>query len=357
MEVVPVLCRFEVVVVIRVRAEAWQSRHVAIGQGSASDEAQWEPRLRYLVKEINDFLAEVGEFRATPKRVTAVPVMPIRDRNRRVTYTMRVDGEPFPEAWVEQVRDMISRARSLLDNAMWTAAHRDPSVIYNSDQSRRIYFPVAKNASDWAAFEKTAHGASLTSAVRTALRGIQPFVTGAFTVTLLSKSNNDDKHKLPLSLQMMPDRLFVFYPDVDFGKRGRGKTNFALSAPLLPIGNRILGEFTSEYPIARARSFDVPTALCISIGQDWVDVQDFLWDVLEMVVRATAILSDGDTSLADGVKRYIRQQRAQLDAFRKIFDGDVVAQALWEASSFGLGAAEHVTLEGALEARKRPKKR
>ncbi|MBN9156915.1 hypothetical protein [Microbacterium sp.] len=291
--------------------------------------AALEKRLRFLVVEINDFLAEVGDYRRDRLSVVAIPR--IRDRNRRVAYTMRVTGEPVPDAWTEQMHNIIGRARSLLDNLMWAAAHRTPEIEFNAAQRRQIYFPLSRTPHDWTRFAESAHGRALDPEVREALRIAQPYESGNTAVRWFSKANNDDKHKAPLSLQMMPDRLFVFYPKVDFGKRGRGTSHFELADADLPIANRFFGYFESEHPITAAYPSDVATALCIQVGEDWIDVQDFLWDVLEFVIRAGETLFGRTTPLADALKHYIDQERARLDAFRRIFDGDVLAEAVWKA--------------------------
>lgn len=204
---------------------------------------------------------------------------------------------------------------------------------FTSKQERATYFPVASTAASWRSFESSAHGAVLADAQREALKVLQPYVSGSQTVCSLNEVNNNDKHRVPLKLQVMPDRLFVFYPDVDCGKRGRGASRFILADPLLAVSNRHLGDFFSEYPVVAARPFEVPTALCIRISEDWVDVQDFFWDVLELVAHASEVLATGATGVARAVKRIITHRRRQLDAFRKIFDGDVIADAIWRSMS------------------------
>lgn len=299
------------------------------GSSSADGVAPLEKRLRFLVVEVNDFLAEVGDYRRSTLSVVAFPR--VRDRNRRVAYTMRVTGDPVPDAWTEQMHNIIGRARSLLDNLMWAAVHRAPEVEFNAEQRRKIYFPLSRTSHDWARFAESAHGRALDPDVREALRIVQPYESGNSAMRWFSRANNDDKHKAPLSLQMMPDRLFVFYPKVEFGKRGRGTSHFELAEPGLPIANRFFGYFESEHPITAAYPSDVATALHIQVGEDWIDVQDFLWDVLEFVIRAGEILFGRTTPLADALKRYIDQERSRLDAFRRIFDGDVVAEAVWKS--------------------------
>lgn len=64
-------------------------------------------------------------WQATAHSVSVLGMPTIRERNRRVSVHMRIKGDPMPVEWVEEVRDIVGRARSLLDNLMWSAVHRD----------------------------------------------------------------------------------------------------------------------------------------------------------------------------------------------------------------------------------------
>lgn len=296
-------------------------------------DASWRNRLVYLMREIDLFFDATREYKESHE-VTATATL--RERNRLAVWRLRVKGEPFPADWIEEVRDIVGRARAILDNAMFTAVEAT-GVTLNSKQRSAVYFPIAKNAGDWTVFTNSAHAAALSQDTVDALRALQPFVSGSETASMLTKANNDDKHKKPLTLAMMPDPLFVMDFDVDHGGRDPGKVTVDWFTPARPVANGDeLARFRSETAMIATRESKVPVALCIDVAGDWIDIQDFLWDIQILLLDASTVLGTVDPILAEGYRALVVLKRQQLDAFRRmILNNDRAAESEWlEISGF-----------------------
>lgn len=305
-----------------------------MGAKKKPDDARpWEARLWHLVHESQDYIQRSGAFKNEAIKVTAVAIL--RDRNRRAVYSLRVRGVPDFTTWVEELRDTVGRAHAVLDNAMWDAATRG-GVKYSESEEKQIYFPIAADPTEWTKFEKRKHASALNPATLASLRAIQPFVTGSDIALWLKSVNNTDKHRYPLNLSIRVDRQFVMlFDEIEHGKGGSGSWDIDWVDPLPEVrGREKLVEYRSDNAIVSAPELEVPLTLCIQIGQEWVDLQDFLWDINEFVARAAGILRDGDTLLADYLKAHFDFEREQLAAFRKMMiDHDPIAEMTWLAMS------------------------
>lgn len=290
-------------------------------------------RFEYLTKETREFIHTTGRAeRDLRASITAQPRL--SSLGNRATYVTQVRGELVPWGWSEELRDIIGRARSLLDNALWVAAGGDEPGRYSSGEQGGIKFPIAHTTHDWTQFEGTRHAQFLAAGVLMQLRQIQPFVTGQPVIRWLNRTNNRDKHRYPLVLDTMPDGLFAMLfarqvaavPGVD--KPG------VTWAPLEPVRDgKILVECTHPLPLRDLAPTEVPVALCVDVDGHWVDVQEFLQDAIEFVARVVAILGDGDTTWADDHRRKFDAERAQLADFRKMMqDNDSAAEARWRAT-------------------------
>lgn len=298
------------------------------------DARPWDARLWHLVRESQDYIQRSGAFKNEAVKVTSVATL--RDRNRRAVYSLRVRGGADLDTWVEELRDIVGRAHTVLDNAMWDAATRDGTVSYSAREEKQIYFPIAADSTEWSTFETKKHASALSAATRASLRAIQPFITGSDISLWLRTVNNTDKHRYPLNLSIRIDEQFVMlFHDIGHGKDGSGATDIDWIDPLPELRNREkLVEYRSENAIVAAPELDVPLTLCIQIGSEWVDLQDFLWDITEFVARAAGILRDGNTLLADYLKAHFDFEREQLAASRKMMiDGDPIAEMTWLAMS------------------------
>jgi len=288
----------------------------------------------YLIREIADFIQRTGA-EASKARVSIQVLPRIRDRGSRVTYRVRVHGELLVEDWYEELRDIINRARSLLDNAMWAAAGGGDPGRYTKQEKDRIKFPLAQHENEWLSFESSKHGASIGVDALGKLREIQPFVTADTVVQMFNKVNNLDKHRDPLELALVPDALFaiVLAPGVA-GVPGENAHGFQW-APLGPLQNgKDVLDYRASTPLPNMVPVDLPAALCIEVDGRWIDVQDFLEDIVVFTVTATSILGDGDTAWADAHKAKFAAERAQLRNFRKMLrDNDPVAELYWRGST------------------------
>lgn len=290
-------------------------------------------RFEYLAKETRDFIYTTGRAERD-LRASVMAIPRLSNLGTRATYTTAVGGELVPWGWSEELRDIIGRARSLLDNALWVAAGGDQAGRYNAAEQGAIKFPIAHTAHDWARFEATKHAQVLDVNVLAQLRQIQPFVTGEPVIRWLNRTNNRDKHRYPLVLDTMPDVLFamLFAPQIA-AVPGVDRPGIAW-APLTPVRDgKVIVECTHPLPLRKLTPTEVPVALCVDVDGQWVDVQDFLQDAIEFVARVVAILGDGDTTWADEHRRRFDAERAQLADFRKMMhDNDSAAEARWRAT-------------------------
>lgn len=293
-------------------------------------------RLEYLIQEAQAFIHTTG-YRSRMERASVEAVPVLSPLGNRADYHLDVRGTLTVRDWSEQLRDIVSRARSLLDNAMWEAAEGDDRTLYNGSERRAIMFPIAPHAGDWKAFERTPHGQHLPPRMRTALRAIQPFLTGAPTVAWLTTTNNHDKHRYPLRVATLPDRLFaiVFAPQVA-AIPGEDAPGISWK-PVLPVtdGAHVV-TCSTPIPLSDLEVIEFPVALCVDVDGDWVDVQLFLQDIVEFTARATAILLGGSTAWADEHRLRFDAERAQvLDFQHALARNDLKAEDRWRRSGAG----------------------
>ncbi len=291
-------------------------------------------RRTYLIREVGDFIERTGVEERKP-RVSIEAVPRLRDRGRRVTYRVRVRGELLIEDWYEELRDIINRARSLLDNAMWAAAGGGDVGRYTKQEKDRIKFPLARHENEWLSFEASKHGASLGPNVLAQLRAIQPFVTSDAVIQMFNRVNNVDKHRDPLELALVPDALFAFVlaPGIA-GIPGQNVHGFEW-VPLGPIqnGTDVL-DYRQSASLPTLAAVDLPAALCVQVDGEWIDVQDFLQDIVVFTVTASSILGDGNTTWADAHRAKFAAERAQLRTFRKmLLDNDPIAELYWQGAA------------------------
>ncbi|WP_223622636.1 hypothetical protein [Microbacterium sp. EST19A] len=293
-------------------------------------------RLEYLITQTQEFIHMTGyEARKDRVKIEGVPIKSAL--GDRADYHVDVRGALTNPIWSEQLRDIISRARSLLDNVMWEAVAGEDKSRYSNQERKAIYFPIAHTAGDWAAFERTKHAQQLSAAARADFRSVQPFVTGAPVVAWLNKTNNRDKHRYPLRIATLPDRLFamVFAEQVAAipGEDAPG----IRWAPIVPIVDGAhLVTCSAPVTVGQLEPVELPVALCIEIEGDWIDLQVFLQDVVEFAARATAVLLGGSTAWADEHRQRFDAERAQmLDFQRAIARNDMKAEQRWRNSGPG----------------------
>lgn len=290
----------------------------------------WSKRLGYFIQESFDFIGKAAEHH---RENVAVRAIPVRDGDRRIVYRFGFRGELIPDDLTEELRDILGRARSVLDIAIFTAATAAASPPLTEPQERGVHFPIAATQSDWDKALKKPHMMALPQSQRDALRGMQPFATGDPVITWFQKIHNDDKHRTPLELAVVPDPEFVMlFMNLEPPIHQAREYWIDWVDPLPQVAQRVeFVEYRSLDPIHSAGIEDVPLALAIWVDGGWRDIQHLLWDVMEFTTRGCKILDDGDTGLADSFKELFDVQRAQLDAFKRMMrTGDPEAEREWK---------------------------
>lgn len=311
-------------------------RLTTIGEMSSSPTLPtWGARFARLIQESFDFLGSQSDRKNEHLVVRAIPRS---DGKHRVVYRYGVLGELLPFDVTEDFRDILARARSVLDIAMFDAVTRQASPPLTAKQERSTYFPIAATEADWKSLAGQPHMKALTVNQLKKLEDIQPFVTGSATLTEFAKVHNDDKHQAPVRLAVVPDAEFVMLFDHLFPPpASAGECWVDWVTPLAPVENgKDFVEYRSTEVIAGAAAEDVPVALAVEVASGWRDVQHFLWEVLEFTSRATAVLHDGDMKLADALRDYFAFRRDELRAFRNMLvEHDPASEAQWLTSRGG----------------------
>lgn len=106
----------------------------------------WHHRFGYLVQEVFDYLGMIARYHQEHVAVRGIPTL---DDPRRVVYRFGVRGEPISASFVEDLRDILGRARSVLDIAMFDTATAQASPALTESQQRATYFPLATSEQAW----------------------------------------------------------------------------------------------------------------------------------------------------------------------------------------------------------------
>lgn len=277
----------------------------------------WAARLKKLIQESFDFIGSTTEHLQTRAVVRGIPV---RDGDNRVVYRYGTRGELVTSDMVEDFRDIIGRARSVLDIAMSTAVTAAANPPLTPAQQRNTYFPIAATEAQWKSMLGQPHLKVLSRAQLNALREVQPFVTGSQIIAEFSKVHNKDKHELPLKLEVIADPEFVMIFEHIRPLPRFTQHTVEWVDPIPAVENRVeFVTYTSPVPIETVDIERIPIALAIRVDGVWRDIVHLLWDLIEFTERAAAILGSGDTALADLLKAYFDAEHAQLVQFRALF--------------------------------------
>ncbi|KSU54831.1 hypothetical protein AS029_07745 [Microbacterium enclense] len=294
----------------------------------------WANRLARIAGESFDFLRRSAQHL---RKNVAVAAVPARDDPRQVTYRYGVRGELVPDDFTEDLRDLLGRARSVLDIAMTSTV--EATGLLSEKQLRSSYFPISETEQAWKSAAGQAHIQALPQDKQRALRALQPFVTGESSAYWFAEIHNADKHRRPLELRVIPDPEFVMIFTHLNPPYGSNEYWLDWVDPLPAIENRVpFVTYRSAEPILDAGFEDIPLALAIWFDSEWRDVQHLLWDVMEFTTRACAILHDGDAAVADVMRTYFRAEREQLAAFKAMMTQatsrgsaiDKAAEAEWK---------------------------
>lgn len=277
----------------------------------------WAKRLKKLIQESLDFIGSSNDHLRTNVIVRGIPV---KDSEYRVIYRYGVRGVLVPDDMVEDFRDILGRARSVLDIAMSTAVTASANPPLTPKQQNQTYFPIAADEASWKSMLGQPHLKALPPTQVAALRAIQPFVTGDEVIAKFSKVHNKDKHEQPLELAVIADPEFVMIFEHIRPLPRVTPHSLDWVDPIPAVENRVeFVTYTSSQPIEEVDLEEVPIALAIWIDGQWRDVQHMLWDLIEFTERAAAVLGSGDTALADLLKTYFDAERTQLAAFKELF--------------------------------------
>lgn len=294
----------------------------------------WAKRHRRMIDETFDFLRSTSQYLSTRVVVRAIP---LRDGDYRAVYRYGVRGVLVPNDFEEDLRDILARAQSVLDIAMTAAVTAAASSPLTTKESRNTYFPIASTEASWKSTVGQAHMKALSRSQLSALRAIQPFVTGDGVISWFHKVHNSDKHESPLQLKVIPDREFIMLFDEIEPRSSEHWIDWV--EPLPPIENRT--EFVSYRcadPITSAGIERIPLGLVIWVAGDWRDIQHMLWDVMEFTTRASAILSNTSKAPANLMRKLFQAERRQLAAFKEMMTAatltgsrtDTAAEREWQ---------------------------
>lgn len=288
----------------------------------------WSKRHRRLIEESFDFLRSSSHHLGNNVVVRGIPV---RDGDRRIIFRYGVRGTLIPDHFVEDLRDILGRAQSVLDIAMTQAVTAAASPPLTDKQRRNTYFPIANTEAVWKSMLGQPHMKALPSKTVRALRAIQPFVTGDPVISLFHKVHNSDKHDTPLELAVIPDPEFIMMFSEIEPRTSEHWIDWV--DPLPAIANRVeFADYRCADPITRVGIEQIPLGLVIRVDDDWRDIQHLLWDVMEFVTRAAALLSGTSLTPANLMRNMFNAERAQLEAFTSM---------MGEASRTGSQTAPH----------------
>jgi hypothetical protein len=317
--------------VLVILSTALRDGSYAVRVTGQNDTPIWSARFSKMVNESFAFLT--AEAQRSRERV-AVRAVPARDGDHRVVYRCGVRGELVPLDVVEDLRDILARGRSVLDIAMFGAATAQAAPPLSEKDKKNTYFPIATTEQAWQSMEGQPHMQALTQNQRDSLRRLQPFETGDFAISEFARIHNEDKHQSPQQLVVIPDPQFVMmFENILPLPMLAEEYWLEWVEPLPAVANRVVVfEYRSLDPIQDAGIEEMPVALAVEVGGMRRDVEHFLWDVISFISRATAILHDGDTKLADSFRDYFTSRRTELEYFRKMLvDGDAEAERAWLA--------------------------
>ncbi|WP_143740750.1 hypothetical protein [Microbacterium sp. SZ1] len=288
----------------------------------------WSKRHRRLIDESFDFLRSSSQHLSRNVVVRGIPVM---DGDRRIIFRYGVRGTLIPDDFIEDLRDILGRAQSVLDIAMTQAVTDAANPPLTDKQRRNTYFPLANSEAAWRSMLGQPHVKALPSRTVRALRAIQPFVTRDPVISLFHQVHNSDKHETPLVLGVIPDPEFIMMFSEVEPRTSEHWIDWV--DPLPEVENRVeFAYYRCADPITHVGIEEIPLGLVIRVENEWRDTQYLLWDVMEFVTRAAALLSGTSLTPANLMRNMFNAERAQLEAFKSMMS---------DASRTGTNTAPH----------------
>ena len=276
-------------------------------------------RLTRVISRIDALLVEAGG--STKKRLSAQPR--VSGRNRVITYRLRVHGRIVEPDWEFELAEILLNVRALLDNQMWALAHADEAVTYTAQEERYITFPIVSTQEAWEHAVRTkAHLNRLSDKHLARVRAMQPIETGDRPDEVLSwvdALHRLDKHRgrlrivggldpqWPMFFHLAPAGSGQLVQDVDWLVR--------IDEPLR--SNVDIVRVTCSIAVEEPGVERVPCALFVEVDGERYDLQDFIWDVQVLVMRAFEVLQGLDPVMYPNMRKVFEYRRDRLAAFNR----------------------------------------
>jgi len=276
------------------------------------------------MSRIEALLVQAGG--STKKRLSAQPRL--SGRNRVVTYRLRVHGSIVEADWEFELAEILLNVGALLDNQMWALAHADKTIAYSTKEERFITFPIVGTQEAWEHAVRTkAHLNRLSDEHLARVRAMQPIETDDRPDDVLSwvdALHRLDKHRgrlrivggldpqWPMFFHLTPAGGGALVQDVDW---------------LVPIDGTLrsnvdIVRVTCSVAIRQPGVERVPCALFVVVDGERYDLQDFIWDVQVLTMRAFEVLQGLEPVMYPNMRKVFEYRRERLAVFnRSMLDG------------------------------------
>ncbi|MDR6171559.1 hypothetical protein [Curtobacterium sp. SORGH_AS_0776] len=275
-------------------------------------------RLQRILDRSNDLIAAAASGRGT---VTGIPT--IGARSRVVTYRLRIKGALVEPAWEFDLADILLNVRSLLDNLVWQLAHADPNVQYTAAEERLITFPISETNEKWDQTVRTKpHLKRMAPEILARIRALQPFEAQRQpdeVVSFIDALHRLDKHRSRLRLEARMDPQFpMLFRVVPEGKEhGARDVDWLVSLDEELRSGLAVVRVTSQNGIRHAPKEPVPVAHFVVADGESYDLQDFLWDLQALAMRAFEVLQGMDLIGYEALRKVAEFRRERLAAFNR----------------------------------------
>lgn len=154
-----------------------------------SQVARTELKYRHALDLLNDLDVMISAWNSLGQ----ITMQPVQAGPRRIEYRMDILSKPPIDQWSLTFADAIHNLRSALDTLAWETANLDPHTP--PLHPKNIYFPTAKNATDWAQWEKRLTDIPNVYLERMALARSILTPSGVPFAVVLNQLDIEDKHR------------------------------------------------------------------------------------------------------------------------------------------------------------------
>jgi len=281
-------------------------------------------RLRRVIDRSNQLLTDSAG--RNEKRLTGHPR--VSGRDRVITYRLQVHGSIVDPSWEFDLAEILLNTRSLLDNLMWNLAHEDTSIEYSEKEERYITFPIVETEAAWDAAVRTkAHLRRLNPSVLARVRAMQPIDTDERPDEVLSwvdALHRVDKHRDRLRIVAGLDTQWpMFFRLVGAGQGEVRQSIDWLISPSDPLRSNIdVVRVTCSGAVKAPPVEKIPCALFVVVDGEKYDLQDFVWDLQALAMKAYEVLLGLEPDMFKGLRALAEYRRERLAAFnRSMVDG------------------------------------